>query len=153
MAQLNDLIFDSLRTAGYTGALPDMRYEFFKDQGVSTWREYYLANGGTGQLNDWLFEHFGGGGPGPGPGDDPAWEAITPDPTTYEMLAQRIGQGTPTFTHSGLLLPDNEGVYQDIPANTAPWHSGRLVKNFAAETEDFTNYTQSCPAGCGVLCN
>jgi hypothetical protein len=58
MAQLNDAMFAGLRDRGYTGALPDMRYAFFKAEGVGTWREFYLANGGTGQLNDWLLAYM-----------------------------------------------------------------------------------------------
>ena len=62
MAALNDLMFTWLGTQpGVTGnSLPDRRYSFFQTQGISSWREYYKANGGTGQLNDWLFTHFGG---------------------------------------------------------------------------------------------
>ncbi len=65
-----------------------------------------------------LLSDLSGLGPQPPTGAD--WWAAYPDDSTYEMLAQRAGVGEPTFTHSGLLLPDNEGVYRDIPANTAP---------------------------------
>jgi len=59
MAAFNDAMFAWLGAQGAAGnTLPDRRYEFFKAQGISTWREYYNANGGTGQLNDWLFALF-----------------------------------------------------------------------------------------------
>jgi hypothetical protein len=58
MSQFNDALFAALRERGYVGALPDMRYAFFKDNGLSTWRQLYVQSGGTGQLNDWLLEQF-----------------------------------------------------------------------------------------------
>ena len=59
--QLNDLMFAWLGTQGAAGdSLPDRRAAFFEAQGIRTWREYYNANGGTGQLNDWLYALFGG---------------------------------------------------------------------------------------------
>jgi hypothetical protein len=58
MAQFNDALFAALRERGYLGALPDMRYAFFKANGISTWRQFYNEQGGTGQLNDWLMEQF-----------------------------------------------------------------------------------------------
>ena len=60
MAALTDLMFDWLGTQGYTGALADRRYAYFKANDYATWRDVYSANGGTGQLNDWLITFFGG---------------------------------------------------------------------------------------------
>jgi hypothetical protein len=54
------------------------------------------------------------------------------------MQAQAKGTGTPAFTHSGLLLPDHEGVYVDIADNSAPWHGARKVTNWLrAKSNDF----------------
>ena len=60
MAQLNDAMFTWLGAQpGVTGAtLVDRRYSFFQLQGISSWREYYNNNAGTGQLNDWLLALF-----------------------------------------------------------------------------------------------
>jgi hypothetical protein len=52
------------------------------------------------------------------------------------MLAQKKGTGTPAFTHSGLLLPDHEGVYVDIDDNSAPWHGARKVTNWTAQSNN-----------------
>lgn len=60
MAALNDLMFTWLGLQGHTGALADRRYAYFKANGYGSWRDVYNANGGTGQLNDWLFTFFGG---------------------------------------------------------------------------------------------
>lgn len=61
MPARNDLEFAWLATQGHTqGTLADRRYAFFKANGYATWRDVYNANGGTGQLSDWLFTLFGG---------------------------------------------------------------------------------------------
>jgi len=44
---------------------------------------------------------------------------------SHELKAQYLGVGTPSFTTSALLLPDNNGVYVSISANTATWHGAR----------------------------
>jgi hypothetical protein len=45
MAQINDLMFDTLRTLGYTGALPDMRYAYERDFGIRLSREVLTVTG------------------------------------------------------------------------------------------------------------
>jgi hypothetical protein len=62
MAARSDLEFTWLGTQpGVTGnSLPDRRASFFAAEGVSNWRQYYDANGGTGALSDWLYALFGG---------------------------------------------------------------------------------------------
>ena len=53
MPQINDVMFDRLRTLGYTGALPDMLAAYLAAKGVSTKRELYIANGyTTGAISD-----------------------------------------------------------------------------------------------------
>lgn len=82
---------------------------------------------------------LGGGGSPPIPPDpelDLAWAAATYDPTTFECLAQRKGQGSPAFTNSEMLLPDFEGVYKTIPANSPTWHGARVVTNQAYYSND-----------------
>jgi hypothetical protein len=58
MVALTDLMFDWLGTQGYTGAMADRRHAYFKANDYATWRDVYNANGGTGQLNDWLLTFF-----------------------------------------------------------------------------------------------
>jgi hypothetical protein len=55
----NDAEFAWLGTQGALGgSLPDRRAAFFAAQGISTWREYYNLNGGTGHISDWLYALF-----------------------------------------------------------------------------------------------
>jgi hypothetical protein len=55
-----------------------------------------------------------------------------------EFKAQYRGTGTPTFTHSGLLLPDHNGVYVEIAANAMPVHGARW-ENGTPYTDQSTN--------------
>ena len=51
---------------------------------------------------------------------------------SHELEAEHIGVGdAPTFTNSALLLPDHEGVYVDIEANSPTWHGARQAENVA----------------------
>jgi hypothetical protein len=78
----------------------------------------------------------------PDPEADLFWHAAyydnTATPVTYELLAQKKGTGAPAFTHSGLLLPDHEGVYYDIDDNSASWHGARQVTNLCGYSNDIT---------------
>jgi len=45
---------------------------------------------------------------------------------SHELEAEHIGVGdAPTFTNSALLLPDSDGVYVNIGANSPTWHGAR----------------------------
>ena len=56
----------------------------------------------------------------------PQFWALTPHPTTYEMLGVRIGTGDLTTTHADTLYaPDFNGVYQAFPADAPVWAGGR----------------------------
>lgn len=61
MAQLNDLMFEKLRAAGYTGALPDMRAAYLQALGYSTMSELYVANGfSSGHISDFALTYWSG---------------------------------------------------------------------------------------------
>jgi hypothetical protein len=60
MSQVNDLMFAFFRGLGYTGALPDMRYEWLKDNGYSSMRAAMAAEGfSSGSIADFMFSFFG----------------------------------------------------------------------------------------------
>jgi hypothetical protein len=59
MAHINDLMFAFFRGLGYTGALPDMRYEWLKDNGYSSMRAAMAAEGfSSGSIADFMFSFF-----------------------------------------------------------------------------------------------
>jgi hypothetical protein len=60
MAHINDLMFAFFRGLGYTGALPDMRYEWLKDNGYASMRAAMAAEGfSSGSIADFMFSFFG----------------------------------------------------------------------------------------------
>lgn len=61
MAQINDLMFDALRNAGYTGALADMRSAYLAELGYATILELYEANGfSSGHISDFALTYWAG---------------------------------------------------------------------------------------------
>jgi len=61
MAQVNDLMFSKLRTAGYTGALPDMLRAYLNDLGYANTRELYEGNSFTsGSVSDFALTYWSG---------------------------------------------------------------------------------------------
>jgi hypothetical protein len=75
----------------------------------------------------------------------PAFWALTPDETTYEMLGVKTGTGDLTTTHTAdLYALDSDNVWRKFGANDAVWSGGRLVRNHVARSNDFANWvTQS----------
>jgi len=70
-----------------------------------------------------------------------AFHALTPDPTTGEMLGVKTGTGDLTTTHtSTIYAQDHEGVYQAFPANAPVWEGARCVLTGAAGTAVDTAY-------------
>jgi hypothetical protein len=66
----------------------------------------------------------------------PAFWALTPDETTYEMLGVKTGTGDLTTTHtSSLYAPDYNGTYRPYGANDAVWSGCRLVVNYAPNSD------------------
>jgi len=60
----------------------------------------------------------------------PAFHALTPDDTTYEMLGVKTGTGGLTATHTAdLYAPDWEGVQRAFATNEPVWSGGRVVRN------------------------
>ncbi|GAG30752.1 unnamed protein product, partial [marine sediment metagenome] len=71
----------------------------------------------------------------------PAFYALTPDETTYEMLGVSIGTGLLTTTHTAdLYASDFEGVYRLFAANEAVWSGGRYVVQYCNESDDPANW-------------
>lgn len=61
MPQINDLMFEKLRAAGYTGAIPDMRTAYLADLGYSNMRALYEANGfASGSISDFALTYWSG---------------------------------------------------------------------------------------------
>ena len=127
---------DSVISSPQGDRLREKWITFLGEQGYSgTYTErltqYLTDEGYTGTLDEQLYQYWlnggGGGGPTPPePGATLAFHAATFDASTYEMQAQAVGTGTPTFTvDDGLLLPDSDGVYVAISEDTAPWHGAR----------------------------
>ena len=67
----------------------------------------------------------------------PAFWALTPDETTYEMLGVKIGTGDLTTTHTAdLYAPDLDNVYRQFAANEAVYSGGRVVRNHFLYSHD-----------------
>ena len=84
----------------------------------------------------------------------PAFYALTPDETTYEMLGVSIGTGDLTTTHTAdLYAPDFEGVYREFGADEPVWSGGRVAKNYIrnSETIEDGTYWSSIVAGDGSI--
>ena len=57
--------------------------------------------------------------------------ALTPDPTTREMVEVRTGTDNYTMTHTATLYaPDFEGFYRVFSVNQTVWTKGRYVSNW-----------------------
>lgn len=63
MPQINDVFFQALRDAGYTGALADMRRAWMQANGYNTMRDAAVDLGwdGVGSLTDFLLARFQSG--------------------------------------------------------------------------------------------
>lgn len=61
MAQVNDLMFEKLRAAGYTGSLSDMLRAYLSFLGFATVTELYQSNGFTsGAKSDFALTYWSG---------------------------------------------------------------------------------------------
>jgi len=67
------------------------------------------------------------------------FEALTYDPSTFEMLGVKTGTGDITASHADpVYAPDHEGVYREHATNEPVWYEGRVAENFALYSEDMT---------------
>ena len=81
----------------------------------------------------------------------PAFHALTPDETTYEMLGVKTGTGGLTTTHTAVIYaPDNNNVYQRFGADAPVWSGGREVTNYIKYNNDLENAIWRKLYGCSV---
>lgn len=74
------------------------------------------------------------------------WQALTYDPTTYEMELQSTGTGTPTLTRTTTqYVLDNAGVYQAISANQPAWYGARYSGGVAYADDGAGNLLSPLP--------
>lgn len=80
------------------------------------------------------------------------FEANVPDPSTGEMLGVAEGVGGLTEGAStSILVPDYQGVYVDVPANTPAWELGAVVYNRVIIPDDVTNTSSWQALGGAVI--